>query len=199
VDAAAWDDRYAAGRQWSLGPNVFVAELCAALRPGRAVDLAAGEGRNALWLAARGWDVTAVDYSAVALARAAAESATAGVALVTEVADVLAWDPGPQPFDLALLCYLQVAGPERTRALATAGAALGPGGRLLVVAHDATNLESGTGGPRDPEVLWHPEETRQALTALGLRVEFSEVRRRVVPGTARPALDTVAVAVRDPG
>ncbi|MGF1660970.1 MAG: class I SAM-dependent methyltransferase [Kineosporiaceae bacterium] len=199
MDSAAWDERYAAGRQWSATPNVFVAELCAALPPGRAIDLAAGEGRNALWLAGRGWEVTAVDFSAVALDRAAAQAATAGVPLAAEVADVLTWDPGPRPYDLALICYLQVSEVQRRRALATAAASLGPGGRLVVVAHDTANLESGTGGPRDLSVLWNPEETRQAMTDLGLRVELCEVRCRPVPGADRPALDTVAVAVRDPG
>src|ERR1700754_3536553 len=71
MDADAWDERYAATELvWSAGPNRFVEEECADLQPGRALDLAAGEGRNALWLAERGWSATAVDFSAVALDRA---------------------------------------------------------------------------------------------------------------------------------
>ena len=66
-----WDDRYAASELvWSAGPNLFVEELCRDLAPGRSIDLAAGEGRNAVWLAEQGWDSTAVDFSAVGLAKA---------------------------------------------------------------------------------------------------------------------------------
>ncbi|MEL0282956.1 MAG: SAM-dependent methyltransferase, partial [Ilumatobacter sp.] len=62
MDAAGWDERYAGtDLVWSAGPNVFIEEICAGLEPGSALDLAAGEGRNAVWLAERGWDVTAVD------------------------------------------------------------------------------------------------------------------------------------------
>src|ERR1700712_1041252 len=68
MDAQTWDERYAAaGLVWSATPNQFVAAELAALPPGRALDLACGEGRNALWLADRGWQVTAVDFSRVAL------------------------------------------------------------------------------------------------------------------------------------
>ena len=70
MDSEAWDERYAATELvWSAEPNQFVAAECADLAPGRAVDLAAGEGRNAIWLAGRGWAVTAVDFSSVALER----------------------------------------------------------------------------------------------------------------------------------
>ena len=72
VDAAGWDERYAAtDLVWSAGPNQFVEAACADLPPGRAVDLAAGEGRNAIWLARRGWQVTAVDFSQVGLDKGA--------------------------------------------------------------------------------------------------------------------------------
>ena len=71
MDATAWDARYAgADLVWSSTPNRFVEELVAPMVPGRALDLAAGEGRNALWLAERGWDVTSADFSAVAVERA---------------------------------------------------------------------------------------------------------------------------------
>ena len=68
MDAKAWDERYADSELvWSVEPNQFVAAECADLPPGRALDLAAGEGRNAIWLARRGWDVTAVDFSQAGL------------------------------------------------------------------------------------------------------------------------------------
>ena len=68
MDAEAWDERYADSELvWSVEPNQFVAAECADLPPGRALDLAAGEGRNSIWLARRGWDVTAVDFSQAGL------------------------------------------------------------------------------------------------------------------------------------
>ena len=68
MDAAAWDERYAAtALVWSAGPNQFVESELASLPPGRALDLACGEGRNARWLAERGWQVTAIDWSEVAV------------------------------------------------------------------------------------------------------------------------------------
>src|SRR3954463_1695499 len=90
--AADWDQRYAEQRQWSAEPNALVAELLAGLPPGDAVDLAAGEGRHALWLAGRGWRVTAVDFSAVGLDRGRAQADAEQASSVTWVtADVLSW------------------------------------------------------------------------------------------------------------
>ncbi len=71
MDAAGWNERYAGtDLVWSAGPNAFVEQICSSLTPGTALDLAAGEGRNALWLAELGWEVTAVDFSSVGLEKA---------------------------------------------------------------------------------------------------------------------------------
>ncbi|MFL6168997.1 MAG: class I SAM-dependent methyltransferase [Ornithinibacter sp.] len=70
MDAAAWDARYAGAELvWSAGPNVWVRELCARMPPGVALDVAAGEGRNALWLVEQGWSVVAADFSVVSVER----------------------------------------------------------------------------------------------------------------------------------
>lgn len=196
MDAGDWDERYSSGLQWSLTPNVFVAGLCSDLPPGRALDLAAGEGRNAVWLATRGWDVTALDFSQVGLARAQDQARTAGVAIETVVADALDWRPERPDFDLVVVCYLQLDRAGRERAMRTAAAALAPGGHVVVVAHDLSNLDRGTGGPPRPDVLYTADETRDVLGSAGLEVRLSEVRERPVDGADRPALDTVAVAVR---
>ena len=193
-----WDRRYAEPRLvWSAEPNRFVVEELAALPPGRALDLACGEGRNAIWLAARGWDVTGVDFSGVAIAKAQALADEAGVAARFVRADLAGHVPPPASADLVLLAYLQVPEPLRTTVLERAAAALRPGGVLLWVAHDRSNLDGGHGGPRSPDVLSTPDGVAAALD--GLAVTRSEVVRRPVAtdeGQA-VALDTLVRAVRE--
>jgi SAM-dependent methyltransferase len=154
VRAADWDARYSAAELvWSRGPNQFVEAELAALTPGDALDLACGEGRNAIWLADRGWQVTAVDFSAVAVDRGRGLAGDRPVTWV--VGDALAV-PLPD-VDLALLAYLHVPPADRRAVVRRAFGALRPGGTLFVVAHDATNLTEGTGGPQDPDVLYTAE------------------------------------------
>jgi SAM-dependent methyltransferase len=191
-----WDERHAAREPIeSHEPDPSLAAVAGGLVPGRAIDLAAGDGRNAIWLAARGWQVTAVDFSAVALdrARAAAEEAGASVAWVN--ADLLEWRPEARSFELVAVMFLHLPAHERRAVYAGAAEAVAPGGRLLVVGHDLSNLTAGTGGPQDPDVLFTPE--RIAGDLAGLVVERAEVVRRDV-GEGRTALDAVVVAVRPP-
>ncbi len=151
MDAQAWDERYAAAPLvWSVGPNTFVESELADLPPGRALDLAAGEGRNAIWLAGRGWHVTALDFSAVALDKA--RELAGGTEVEWVHADATRWRR-PAAYDLVVVAYLQLPPDERRSALHHAFASLTRGGTLLVVAHDSTNLTEGTGGPQDPAVL----------------------------------------------
>lgn len=152
MDAHAWDERYAAARQWSLTPNQFVAEATAPLAPGRALDLACGEGRNAIWLARRGWDVTALDFSARGIERARQAAAEAGAEVTWVVGDALTHDL-PE-VDLVVVAYLQLGASERRTALRRAWEAVAPAGHLFLVAHDSSNLLEGTGGPQDPDVLY---------------------------------------------
>lgn len=160
MDAHAWDQRYAAsGLVWSSGPNRFVAEALEGLSPGRALDLACGEGRNALWLAGLGWQVDALDFSAVALEKGRALEG--GLDLPGRVrwlhGDALTHELSG-PYDVALLAYLQLPAGERRTACRRAFASLRVGGTFLLVAHDATNLTDGTGGPQDATVLSTAEE-----------------------------------------
>ncbi|HYN75682.1 MAG TPA: class I SAM-dependent methyltransferase, partial [Candidatus Limnocylindria bacterium] len=118
MDAEQWDQRYdQAELVWSAAPNRWVEEVTSTLSPGRVLDLAAGEGRNALWLAGRGWHATAVDFSRVALDRAASIAASllsgSGGSFDTVQADLLDYQPDPQAYDLVLVVYLQV--PEAMR------------------------------------------------------------------------------------
>lgn len=170
MDAEGWNERYRESELvWSLGPNQFVESELSELPPGRAVDLAAGEGRNAIWLARRGWQVTAVDFAQAGLDKG--RILGEGLDIEWVCADATAWRADPT-YDVCLLAYLQLPAEQRRTALRNGYAALRVGGTLLVVAHDSTNLAEGTGGPQDPAVLMTAEDV---LADLG--GETFEVRR----------------------
>jgi SAM-dependent methyltransferase len=183
--AQEWDERYAERQQWSAEPNGLIAELLSGLPPGEAVDVAAGEGRHALWLAGLGWRVTAVDYSDVGLARGRAQPDADRVTWVT--ADVTAWSCEPESLDLVLVAYLHLSEPDTTALLHRAVSWLRPGGRLLVLGHDVQNLTAGVGGPQEPAILHSVE--RLAPVAELLDVDRLEQVQRSTP--AGTALDTV--------
>jgi SAM-dependent methyltransferase len=200
MDAETWDARYAAKAtlEWGAEPNRWVAAELAGLPPGRACDLGAGEGRNAIWLAGRGWRVTTVDFSARALAkgREVAEHGSADLAdrITWVCADVRAYTPDPAAYDLVLLSYLQLPEPERRAVVRTAAAALAPGGTLLVIGHDTTNIADGVGGPQHPDVLFTPPDVVADLADLpGLTVERADRVHRDVdtPAGQRQAIDAL--------
>lgn len=201
MDGSDWDERYSgADLVWSIEPNIFVAELTADLPVGNALDLAAGEGRNALWLAERGWTVTAVDFSAAGLHRAQqlarARLGSDASRFTTRCQDVEDYHPIPNSFDLAVVAYLQVPQATRTIAMRTAGGALRGGGTLVVVAHDSANLVDGFGGPQSPDVLYTAADIVSDLAGLGLLIERAETVERNVETTEGPrtALDALVVA-----
>jgi SAM-dependent methyltransferase len=178
MDADAWDQRYSAtDLVLSREPNQFVAAELADLPPGAAVDLAAGEGRNALWLADRGWSATAVDFSQVALDKGARLADGLDVTWVR--ADATAWQP-PAPVDLVVVAYLQLPAADRRRAVRNAVEMLRPGGTFLLVAHDSTNLSEGTGGPQDAAVLMTAEDVVDDLAGLDVQVLKAERVARAV-------------------
>jgi SAM-dependent methyltransferase len=203
VNSQQWDERYAGAEfEWSMHPNQFVAEQLAGLPPGRALDLAAGEGRNSVWLAERGWSVTAVDFSRVGLEKGRTLGAAHGVGdsqVDWVVADLSEYQPARAAFELVLTAYLQVDAALRDRVLARAAAALVPGGTLLVIGHDLTNLTEGVGGPRYPEVLYTPETITAGLPELRI-VRAERVRRTVErDGGPATAIDTLVRAERPAG
>src|SRR5215210_4026101 len=131
VRAEDWDARYEERRQWSEGPNALVAELLGNLPPGTAVDLASGEGRHALWLASLGWDVTAVDFSAVGLDRGRSQPGADRVRWVD--ADVLQWAAPASSLNLVLIAYLHLAHDDLLGLLLRSVDWLRPGGRFLLL------------------------------------------------------------------
>ncbi len=202
MDANRWDERYSREEYvWQLEPNRFLPDLVAGLGPGRALDLACGEGRNAVWLAQQGWTVTGVDFSAVGVEKGRRLAADRGVTVDWIVDDVTIWPGRSGAFDLVIVFYVQLPAPDRAAMLATAAGSLAPGGRFVMVAHDLDNLEHGTGGPQDPTVLPTPELVVADLGAAGvadLTVDRAErITRRVgTDSGARDAIDCLVVAHR---
>lgn len=199
MDREAWNERYRATELiWSGDANAFVVAETEGLPPGRVLDVAAGEGRNVIWLATRGWAATAVDFSDVALAKAARLAADRGVALETIVADATTFTPEARAYDLVLVVYLQLAEPARSAALTRAAGAVAPEGTLLVIAHDRSNLDRGYGGPQDASVLATPAEEAAALS--DLEVVRTELVERTVetPEGPRVAIDHLVRAWRPP-
>lgn len=195
MDATQWDERYAkAELEWGAEPNRFLVQEIEGLEPGRALDVASGEGRNAIWLAEQGWVVTAVDFSKVAVDKARRLAAQRGVDVEWLVADVVAFDPPAGLFDLVIIFYLQLAASEMKEVLGKAAGALRRGGTLLLVAHDRANLTGGVGGPQDPSILLDAEEVASELTELV--VEKAERVLRPVGGADRAAIDTLVRARR---
>jgi SAM-dependent methyltransferase len=184
MSAERWDARYAE-RGWLREPSSTVVDAVAGLPAGRAVDLAAGPGRHARWLAGRGWQVTAVDFSAVGIEQGRAADPAGAVEWV--VSDVADWSPAG-PVDLVLVAYAQLGADGLRRAARW----LAPGGRLVVVGHALRNLVDGVHGPKDPAHL----QTEQGLRAgaEGLVVErLEEVLR---PDDGGTVVELVLVARR---
>jgi SAM-dependent methyltransferase len=193
-----WNRRYAIADRIhaTSAPSQFLVAEITDLAPGTALDLACGAGRNAVWLAQRGWRVTAVDFSNVALAIARDLAAGGGVDVEWIEADVADWTPPARAYDLVCVLYLQLPAAERRKALEDAAGAVRPGGTLLVVGHDVANLTEGWGGPAQPDVLFDPDDV---VGAIGdLHVEKAErVRRRVEDGGGlHEAIDALVRARR---
>ncbi len=202
MDAKAWDQRYADSELvWGSEPNRFVRAQCERLPVGRAVDLACGEGRNALWLARIGWHATGIDFSPVAIERAGAltrRERTATIArLKWQVGDVTVDPVEPGAYDLAVISYLHLLPELTVPVIRKAGLALAPRGHLIIIGHDRRNLREGVSGPQDESLLYDPVVVRDVLADVpNLVVEVAETVTR--PTSDGDALDTLVRARRLP-
>ena len=194
-DRQEWDRRYAStDRLFPLHPDDALVELAGDLPAGRSLDLGAGEGRNTLWLAARGWDATAVDLSAVALERLAGAAEAQGLTVRTVVGDMVEFLRGGESFDLVVVAFIHPSPAERPGFLAAAASAVAPGGHLFLIGH---HLEShGRAGPPDPGRLYEEDLLAGGFPGLEtLRLE----RRTRAGGEGEPIVDLVAWATRPGG
>lgn len=185
-----WDARYSEGGVWSREPNAWIESTVAHLDPGAAVDLGAGEGRNALWLASLGWEVTAVDFSPVGLRTGRTRARTAGLDIEWVEADATTW-VSPTLVDLVVVAYLQLPADALASALETAAGYLAPGGTLALINHDRDNLTRGVGGPQDAALLTTVEELRSAASDLDI-IECRQFERTTADGAT--AIDAILLA-----
>jgi SAM-dependent methyltransferase len=179
MDAAYWDAKYDTDEFiYTKIENRFVKEFCADLTPGKAIDLAGGEGRNTVWLASLGWKVENIDISAKALAKSAKFAAESGVAdrCTETLATVDGFASQTAPVDLAVVGYLQIEMAALAESIAAVAKCLRPGGILVGVWHARENLDGGFGGPQNPLILPTAAELITMAQTAGLEVDVCENR-----------------------
>lgn len=197
-----WDERYAGSdRVWSGNPNQRLVEQVADLPVGTAIDAGCGEGADVVWLARRGWRVTGVDVSGVALLRAAAHAAATGVEGPTTWvrADLLAGDPIPGPVDLVTAAFLHTPPDVLATVYRRLAAAVAPGGHLFVVAHHPDDIATGLRNARLSAHLITPAQITAVLDDGEWDVQVAEGQTREQAGPDDEPVtvtDTVVLARR---
>jgi 2-polyprenyl-3-methyl-5-hydroxy-6-metoxy-1,4-benzoquinol methylase len=182
-DEHSFEEMYrATDALWSGKPNTQLVAEAADLPPGTALDIGCGEGADAVWLAARGWHVTAVDFAATALQRAAAHATAAGEEVAARIewvrADVTQWTPEPGSFDLVSAQYMHVLPDERRALFARLADAVRPEGQLLLVGHDFSDIAAGAHRAEEPERFFTAAEAAAALDPASWEVLVAEARPR---------------------
>jgi SAM-dependent methyltransferase len=193
VDSQEWDERYSEhDHLWSVTPNLFVADRLNGAKPGRGLDVASGEGRNAIWLASLGWEMTAVDFSEVATARGRSHSDDVDFV----VADVTAWEPD-EVFDLILMAYLHLTASDFEDLVRRSRSWLAPGGEMFLIGHDVSNIDQGWGGPQYPGILWDVPVVVEWLEEMTI-VEAEVVNRPVETDEGRRYARDALIRARAP-
>jgi SAM-dependent methyltransferase len=203
-EEAAWEERYGAQSTiWSGRPNPQLVAEAAGLALGRALDVGAGEGADAVWLAERGWRVTAVDISRTALRRGADHAAQAGAQVAGRIdwthADLRDHAPDGAAYDLVSSQFMHLPGPARRQLFARLAAAVAPGGTLLIVGHHPADLRTTVHRMHFPEMMFTGEEVASSLDPADWEVLAAEARpRATVDHEGRDATihDAVLVARR---
>lgn len=195
MTAAQWDERYRAEPDlWTREPNARLAQFAVQLEPGRALDIGAGDGRNAIWLAAQGWAVTAIDLSTVALKRAAERAAARGTRLECVVADWREHDFGEAAFDLVVVSFMHPQPDERQALFERVDRALVPGGHVFTVG--VILADHGRRGPPDADRLYTLDRVRHALHGFALLCCEEHTYEQEHSSGRREVTDVVAVGRR---
>ncbi|WP_304452295.1 cyclopropane-fatty-acyl-phospholipid synthase family protein [Nocardiopsis sp. YSL2] len=205
MGADFWNERYLTkDRIWSGRPNRQLVAEAADLAPGRALDVGSGEGADSVWLAERGWRVTAVDISTVALERAGAHARERGDSVADRItwrqADLTEWTPPEASFDLVSAQFMHLRPEPMVRLVGALAAAVAPGGHLLVVGHHPADVENGVPRPPHPEMFYTADDLAALLPGTGWTVVVGEARAnsQTLDGRVYEVTDAVLRARRDP-
>ncbi len=192
----AWDERYSqAGLVWGRDANSFVVSQLEGLSPRRVLDLGCGQGRNALWLASQGHEVTGLDLSPVAIAQASEIAEGAGLDANFAAVDLVTdWQPSPNAYDLIVLSYLQLPESARKPVHAKVVEALASEGMIFLIAHHPDNLEQGVGGPPYPEVMFDEAELAKDFAQLNIKRNEKVLRPVDQDGVIKDAIDIILLA-----
>ncbi len=189
-----WDQRYASEEyRFGTRPNRFLVDCARGLTPGRVLSLGEGEGRNAVYLARLGFDVTAVDQSAVGNAKAQRLAAERGVTLTTITADLNDFVIEPASWDVIIDFFCHLPQPERVGLHRRVVAGLKPGGAYIYEIFTPAQLELATGGPSTRDLVVTLEEARRELAGLDLRIARELVRHREEDDPSTPLLAVLQV------
>ncbi|ALE06587.1 methyltransferase type 12 [Arthrobacter sp. ERGS1:01] len=187
-DAEFWDTRYGSSTKvWSGNPNPQLVAEATALPPGTALDVGSGEGADTIWLARHGWRVTGVDFSQVALDRAAAHVAGAANDDVPDLItwarhDLLGWTPPARAFDLVSAQFMHLPREPRESLYGRLADAVAPGGTLLIVGHAHSDVHSGAHRPDVPDLFFTADDVAASLDPAAWRILVAEDRPRNVAG-----------------
>jgi SAM-dependent methyltransferase len=183
IDEAFWEERYRSrSAVWSGNPNAHLVNEASGLVPGAALDVGCGEGADAIWLAERGWQVSAVDFSATALERGAARARNVGSEVARRVEwlhrDLMEWVPPKAYYDLVSAQFMQLPSAQRESVFPRLAAAVAPGGSLLIVGHHPSDLQ--TTAPRPPmaELFYSASDVVDSLDARVWEILTSATRER---------------------
>ena len=195
-----WDERYGSTDQvWSGNPNGQLVKEVSGLAPGTALDAGSGEGTDAIWLGGRGWDVTAADFSAAGLSRAARQATKAGVRINWLQRDLRDWEPDQGAYDLVTAQYLHFPRPLRDTVFRRLAGAVAVGGTLLIVGHHTVDLDTSLHRPPMPELFYTADEIATLLEPQEWDVVTKTSAGRTVPdqdGNEVTSHDAVLRAVR---
>lgn len=188
-----WDQNFSiAGYKYGIEPNVFLTQQAYRLKPqGQVLVPGDGEGRNGVWLAQQGYEVTAMDGSVVGLQKAQALAQERGVEITTVLGDLADWTPARQAFDAVVLAYVHLPPAIRAGAHQRLAAALRPGGWLMLEAFHPLQLPNSSGGPKDIAMLYSVELLRADFGDLVDEVEAWEGETPLAEGSGHQGVAQV--------
>jgi len=194
-----WDERFGQpGYLYGTEPNDFLAAEAHRIPPGPVLEIAAGQGRNGVWLAERGHAVTLVDGSSVGLAKAQELARARGVEVVTVHADLAHYPITPGAWSGVVAVFAHLPSALRRRVLGDVVAGLAPGGALVLEAYTPAQLALATGGPKDLDLLMTLAALEEELAGLTFEIG-REVRREVWEGAGHGGPSEVVQVVARKG